>query len=236
MMSRRYIVFCLSALMMAAGCASTETTDRQILVTEKIPRPDHIWVYDFAATAGDVPADSALAGRHLEHATPQTAEQIALGRRAGALVAADLIEEIRAMGLPARRASSSTQPKINDLVIRGYLLSVDQGDATERVAIGFGSGASELMVAVEGFQVTAHGLRKLGGGKVKSGGSETPGAALGVVGLVATANPVGLIVGTGVKVHGEVTGGSKLEGRAKEAAKEIAEKVKPRFQQQGWIQ
>ena len=84
--------------------------------------------------------------------------------------------------------------------------------------------------------MTAHGLRKLGGGKVKSGGSETPGAALGVVGLVATANPVGLIVGTGVKVYAEETGSSKLEGRAKAAAKEIAEKVKPRFQEQGWIQ
>jgi hypothetical protein len=137
--------------------------------------------------------------------------------------------------LPAVRASSGTKPRINDLVIRGYLLSIDEGDATKRVAIGFGSGASELMAAVEGFEVTAQGLRKLGSGSVDSGGSSSPGAALGVVGTVATANPVGLIVSTGVKVQGEYSGSSKIEGRAQAAAKEIADKIRPKFQKQGWI-
>ena len=45
-----------------AGCASTKVTNRQQLVTGRLPRPARIWVYDFAATARDVPADSALAG------------------------------------------------------------------------------------------------------------------------------------------------------------------------------
>ena len=35
-------------------------------------------------------------------------------------------------------------------MIRGYIFSIDEGDATKRVAIGFGSGASELKAAVEG--------------------------------------------------------------------------------------
>ena len=86
------------------------------------------------------------------------------------------------MGMPARRASSGTKPAINDLVIRGYLLSIDEGNATKRVAIGFGSGASHLNVAAEGFQMTAQGLRKLGDGKVEAGGGKTPGGAVGVAG------------------------------------------------------
>ena len=236
MKSYSRIVSCLFALVALAGCASTETINRQILAAEKTPRPNHIWVYDFAATPAEVPTYSALAGQHAEHPTPQAAEQIATGRQVGAEIAKSLVEEIRGMALPAARASSETKPEINDLVIRGYLLSVDAGDATKRVTIGFGSGGSELTVAAEGYQMTAQGLRKLGTGTVKSGGGKTPGGAVGVVALIATGNPVGLIVGGGMKAYGEYSGSAKIEGRAKAIAKEIAEKIKPRFQQQGWIQ
>ena len=229
------IGFCLLALAVAAGCASTEVRDRHEYTGGKMPRPHHIWVYDFAATPAEVPADSALAGQHAEHATPQTAEQIATGRKMGEAIATQLVEHILDMGLLARRVSSDTKPEINDLVIRGYLLSIDEGDATKRVAIGFGSGASQLTAAVEGFQMTAQGLRKLGSGTVDSGGGKTPGGAVGVAALIVTGNPVGLIVGGGAKAYGEYSGSSKVEGRAKAIAKEIAEKIKPKFQQQGWI-
>lgn len=230
------IGLCVLAMAVAAGCASTKVSDRHEYAGGKLPRPHHIWVYDFSAESADVPANSALAGQHAEHATPQTAEQIATGRKMGELIATQLVEEIFNMGLLARKASSSTKPEINDLVIRGHLLSFDEGDATKRVAIGFGSGASHLTTAVEGFQMTAQGLRKLGSGTVDSGGGKTPGAALGVVGLAATANPAGLIIGTGAKAYGEYTGSSKIEGRAKAIAKEIADQLKPKYQQQGWIE
>ena len=114
-------------------------------------------------------------------------------------------------------------------------MSVNQGNEAERLAIGFGSGAFELRTAVEGYQMTAQGLRKLGSGTVDSGGSKGPGAAVGVAGLIATGNPAGLIISTGMKVYGEESGSSKVEGRAKATAKEIADVLKQRFQQQGWI-
>lgn len=226
---------CLFVLVIIAGCASTKSTSQPQAVGEKLPRPGHIWVHDFAATPAEIPADSALAGHHADHPTPQTPEQIETGRKVGAELATDLVEEIRGMGMPGERASSGTKPEINDIVIRGYLLSFDEGDATKRVAVGFGSGGSELSVAAEGFQVTAQGLRKLGSGTSQSGGSKTPGSAVGVAGMIATANPAGLIIGTGAKAYGEYSGSSKIEGRAKATAKEIADKLRPRFQQQGWI-
>lgn len=237
MQSFMRIAFCVFALVVAAGCASTEVSDRQRLVYEKLPRPDHIWVYDFAATPAEVPAASALAGQDLQHATPQTPEQIELGRKLGEAIAVQIVEEIRSdMGLPAKRASNQTMPEINDIVIRGYLLSIEEGSATKRVAIGFGSGASQLTTLVEGFQMTTHGLRKLGSGKVGAGGGKTPGTALGVVGLIATANPAGLIVAGGMKAYGEYTGSSKIEGRAKATAKEITDVLKKRAQEEGWIE
>ena len=235
MRSPTRIAFCMLTLVVVAGCASTEVSNRHEYRGGKVPRPGHIWVYDFAATPAEIPAESALAGKPTEHATPQTAEQIATGRQVGAEIATQLVEEIRGMGLPAKRASSQTTPVINDLVLRGYLLSIDEGDATKRVAIGFGSGASELKVAVEGFQVTPQGLRKLGSGNVDSGGGKTPGGAVGVAALIVTGNPVGLIVGGGAKAYGEYSGSSKIEGRVKAIVKEIVDKIRPKFQQQGWI-
>jgi hypothetical protein len=235
MKSRSCFVFYVFALAVVAGCASTKVTNRQQLVAGPLPRPARVWVYDFAATPTDVPPDSALAGQTTDQPTPQTAEQIAVGRQLGAAIAAQLVEQIRDMGMPAAGAQIGTRPQINDIVIRGYLLSVDEGSAVKRVAIGFGAGGSELRTAVEGFQMTAQGLRKLGSGTLDSGGSKTPGGALGAATFIATANPAGLIVSGGMKAYGEASGSSKLEGRAKDTAKEIAGVLKKRFQEQGWI-
>ena len=227
------IVPSLFFIVWAAGCASTNISNRQELVTGPLPRPNMIWVYDFAASAADVPPGSGIASQVAD--ASQTPEELATGRQLGAEIASQLVHEIQAMGMPAARAGSGTMPQINDIVIRGYLISVHEGSAAERVAIGFGAGASSLKTAVEGFQMTPRGLRKLGSGTLDSGGSKTPGAALGVAAFAATANPVGLIVSTGMKVYGEASGSSKVEGRAKATAKEIGDVLKKRFQEQGWI-
>ena len=53
------ILGCLLAVAVFAGCASTEVTGSQPLVNERLPRPNYIWVYDFAATPADVPRGSS---------------------------------------------------------------------------------------------------------------------------------------------------------------------------------
>jgi len=230
---RSRVGLCLFAVVYLAGCASTKVEDRQVLVTEKMPRPNHILVYNFAATPADAPE---LANQPGAAGTPQTSAELQTGRELGAKIASELAAEIRGMGLPGEAVAIGTQAQMNDIVIKGYLLSVQAGSAAKRVTIGFGAGASELQTAVEGFQMTPQGLRKLGSGTVDSGGNKTPGGAVGLATLLATGNPAGLIVSTGMKVYGEASGSSTLDGRAKATAKEIAEKIKPRFQQQGWIQ
>lgn len=220
-------------ILVAAGCASTKITDRQQLVSGKIARPTTIWVHPFAASAADLQDDSVLIGQPA--AGSQSPEEIAAGQQLGAAIASQLVDEIRSMGMTAELAGRETRPQVNDIVIRGCLLSVNKGNEAERVAIGFGAGASELKTAVEGYQMTPQGLRKLGSGTIDAGGGKTPGAALGIVTLAATANPAGLIVSTGMKAYGEVSGSSKLEGRAKATAKEIGDELKKRFQEQGWI-
>ena len=221
----------LVVVALAGGCASTKVTRRERLASAPLPRPSQILVLDFAASAADVPADSDIAREFTVVDTPQTSEQLQAGRELGAELAETLAAKIRDMGLPALRAQPASKARVNDIVVRGYLVSVEEGSAAKRVGIGFGAGASELHTVVEGYQVTANGMRKLGSGKVESGGAKTPGAAT----LVATANPVGLIVSGGMKVYGEKSGKSTLEGRAEATAQEIADVFRRRFQEEGWI-
>jgi len=205
------------------------------LVTGALPRPNQIWVYDFAATPGDVSPESSLAGEATPGAAPQSADQIAEGRKLAAQIATQLVQLIRAMGMPAAAGSAATRPQLNDLLIEGSILSIEQGSAAKRIAIGFSAGGSEMKVAVEGFQMTTNGLRKLGSGDVGSTGNKTPGSAVGLAVLIATHNPAGLIVSTGMKVYGEESGSNTIEGRAKKIAQEISDALKKRFQEQGWI-
>lgn len=206
----------LGVVLLITGCASTQvTTSPDLAANEQLPRPGRIWVYDF------VPSSSSA----------NAAEQAEIGRE----IASGIVSSVREMGLPAEQGSPTTPMQINDIVLKGYIVSVNEGNVAERVAIGFGSGASELKVQVEGYQVTPQGLRRIGGGTGDAGGGKSPGAALGVAGALATANPAGLIISTGMKVYGEASGSSKVEGRTKQIVQEISDRLKTRFQQQGWI-
>src|SRR5688572_14540551 len=95
MRSRSRMVSGLLALAFMAGCASTEVADQRILVTDKLPRPNRILVYNFAATPADAPElASQTAGT-----PPQTAQEIQADRLLGAHLAGLLAAEIRDMGL-----------------------------------------------------------------------------------------------------------------------------------------
>ncbi len=229
------VAFCLFALVALAGCASTKVTESRTYQGERLARPDRIIVHDFAATPADIPAWAAAASQPAAPSTPQTAEEIETGRDLGAQVAKRLVEEIRDMGLPAARAEGQREPDVGDIVIIGYFGSIDEGSAVKRIAIGFGSGGAKLTTEVEGYLMTDQGLRELGSREIDSGGNKTPGVVVPLAVTIATANPIGLIVGGAIKVGGEVTGSSKIEGSAKRTAKKIADELREGFERQGWL-
>jgi hypothetical protein len=139
------------------------------------------------------------------------------------------------MGLSAMRASPGAAPQVGDGVIRGYLVSIQGGGTVKRFVIGLGAGTTELETVVEGYVMTPQGLRRLGSGTLSSSGSKTPGAIAPAAVAIGTGNPIGLIVVGGTKLYGEVSGRNTLEGRAKATADAIAEQLKLRFQDRGWI-
>ncbi len=222
------------ALLLLAGCAKTTVTELQPYEGARLARPNRIIVYDFAASASDLPA-----GYEVSVAAPpasQTAEDASVGRKLGAEIAKELVSELQSAGLPAVQASSQAPPpQVGDVAIVGYFVSIDEGSVAKRVALGFGSGAASLHTVVEGYLMTDKGLRRLGSGEVGSTGPKGPGEAVPLAIAVASGNPVGLIVSSAVKVGGEVSGSSTVEGSAKRTAKEIAEHLKAAAQRQGWI-
>jgi Domain of unknown function (DUF4410) len=224
----------LFTLVLVAGCASTEISERQRYQGEKLARPDRIIVHDFTGNPSEVPPESPFAAQMADTITP-TPEQREVGRELGAKIAEQLVADLQGMGLPAVRAAGQPAPQVNDIVLRGYFVSIDEGSAGRRVLVGFGSGAAEMRAAVEGYQMTAQGLRLLGSGEVESGGGKMPGIAAPVAVLAATANPIGLVVGGAAKLYGEETGSDTIEGAAERTADEIAAQLKTAAEEQGWI-
>jgi hypothetical protein len=220
----------LLAVVVVPGCASTEVTERERYEGAQLARPDRIIVHDFTANPAEVPFAAQMAG-----AGAPTPEQLEVGRKLGAEVARRLVADLQDMGLPAVRAAGQPPPRPDDIVLRGYFVSVEEGRAGRRVLVGFGSGAAELRTAVEGYQMTAQGLRPLGRGEIRSEGGRLPGMVLPTAVLAATASPIGLIVGGTAKATGEVTGSETIEGAAERTADEIAAQLRTAAERQGWI-
>jgi hypothetical protein len=235
MKSRTQLAVLLFAVIAIAGCASTSVTQQTPISRPGLPRPNRIWVYNFAATPADLPANSSIRGQVGAPSTPPAPEQIETGRELGALIAKELVADIQEMGLSAVQAGPGSSPQVGDGVIRGYLVSVEAGGAVKRFVIGFGAGTSEMDTVVEGYSVTPQGWRKLGSGTLSSSGGKTPGIVVPAAVAIATSNPIGLIVVGGMKIYGEASGKNKLEGRAKATAAAIADQLRIRFQDRGWI-
>ena len=224
----------LLAVVIAAGCASTEVTERQRYEGEKLAWPDRIIVHDFTGNPADVPPESPFAAQ-FAGIVPPTPEQREVGRKLGAQIAKQLVADLQEMGLPAVLAAGQPAPQVDDIVLRGYFVSIDEGSAGKRVLVGFGSGAAEMRAAVEGYQMTAQGLRLLGSGEVESAGGKMPGMAAPVAVLAATANPIGLVVGGAAKLYGEGTDSDTIEGAAERTADEIAAQLRTAAEEQDWI-
>lgn len=225
------------ALVVAAlgGCASTSVGNKT--ATEAAAahtRPDRILVYDFAASPADLPPDSALAALYREQTKPRSAKEMALGRWLGELIANRLVEDLNAKKIPAVNGSTGAWPRLGDGVIRGEFVTISKGSATKRILIGFGSGAAELKVLVEAYQVTRDGLTPLGSAEFEAAGGKLPGILV-PVGVAATAGSVATaaaVSGTS-NVLQEVKSES-LDAEAKRISAEIAAIVAKEWDKRGW--
>lgn len=245
-MQRALIALAAVATIGMVGCAKTQVTERESYSQpsssapaasqpQTLPRPDRILVYSFAASPDDLPAWSAPAQRFgAQEAGGVAPDELAKGRELGAKVANELVDEIRAMGLPAMHADGQT-PRAGDIMLVGYFEAIDEGSAVKRVALGFGSGGAELQTKIEGYAMTETGPRALGARSVDAGAAKAPGMVVPLAVGVATHNPIGLVAGTAIHAAGEMSGKSTIEGSTDRTSKAISNELRTIFQRQGWI-
>lgn len=225
----------LVVVLALAGCASADISERRsVSEGNYLAKPGRILVYNVGASPGAIPPTSALTGHFALRNKGQTAEEIATGRRLGAIVAVELVKEILAMGMPAERARGRPA-NVGDLVISGAFVSLDEGNRVTRLLIGFGAGSAKLKTLFEGYQVTPTGLKPLGSARIKAKGGKMPGILV-PVGIGAATDEIGrsLIIGGTIGAAKEL-GSERLSSFAKNTAKEAAKVLRDAFKRRGWI-
>jgi hypothetical protein len=126
------------------GCASANVSKGSVTAAPR-SKPDVIVVYDFAVAPSDVKLDRgvmAAAFRDTEERQPNE-EEMKVGRMVSDKLSTVLVEELRKKGIAATRSSSPVQITPTTAQLYGQFVTVDQGNQTVRVWIGFGLGGSD---------------------------------------------------------------------------------------------
>ena len=231
----------LMVLAIAAGCAPTNVQQQPTDMTAKqLAKPTLVLVYDFAVSPDEVKLDKGLSADLMQKyeqykGMSRTAEEIKVGHKVADALAEELVKKIRSFGLWAERGFGYPHGNSKDLLIKGQLLSIDEGNRTERVTIGLGAGRTSVQANVQVYELTPQGMNEVDTlrGTAKSG--DKPG--------MAEMMGVGAIAGhllTSTVVSGVVAGGSEMTSATVEAdAKRLAEKIAADlgkfFVDQGWI-
>jgi hypothetical protein len=165
----------------------------------------------------------------------RTAEEIKVGHKVADALAEELVKKIRSYGLWAERGFGAPYGNEKDLMVKGQLLSIDEGNRTERVAIGLGAGRTSVQANVQVYEMTAQGLQEVDAlrGSAKSGYKPGMGEMMGLGALSGHLLASTVVSGTLSGVS-EMTSAT-VESDAKRLAEKIAADLGNFFVDQGWI-
>src|SRR5512134_2275948 len=218
-----------------AACTSV-SVDRDVGATERLPAPDRVLVYNFAITPQEVQLDAiGSAITSTLDGTADSQQQTQVGHAVADALAKRLVSDIQNMGLYAERAAGPVPPTGIDVLILGQLVSIDEGNAAERMIIGLGAGRSDVEAHVQVYQ-SASGRRipvETMSGTAKS--SLMPGAAetMGVGALTGH-----LLVSAAITAGSQVanqTLSANVDSEAGRLADKVSDQLKVLFAEQGWI-
>ena len=204
-----------------------------------LPRPQVVVVDTFAASPGEVTLDQGLSTEveeaiKADRGTSRTEQELQAGRQVADAIADKLVVEIRDMGLRAERGSALPAGTQNATLIKGQLVSIDEGNRTERVIVGLGAGRSDVRTQVQVYEVTPAGSRLIDTIEVDAKSGLAPGMAetMGVGGLTGHLL-VSTVVGGGLHVADEAIG-ADVVADADRASKGIAKQLSALFAREGW--
>lgn len=232
------IILRISACIILILTACAPTKVKTLSETSvQMPRPDQIYVYEFAVSPDEVKLDRGISARIEEYVkkTPRTEEERAVGRAVASALAKHLVTDIQALGMPARLSSGNLPLEGNILEIDGQFISIDEGNRTERVVIGLGAGRTNVKTLVQIYDARG-GKRALvnefdadAKSGYKPGMAETMGAGAAAGHLGASAALSGALA------VGSEEFSATVEDDAKRMAKSIEKELHKFFATQGWI-
>ena len=143
----------------------------------------------------------------------------------------ETVRLLRQAGIPADLDSNAPTATRRTALLQGQFLSVDEGDRSQRVWVGFGLGGSRLQIKLEALQggvvVTEGEVQTTSSLKPGTVASLGDGAATGSIGMAAA-------VGGGMAVGSEALLVS-VEADAKRAAKAVADRLIQGYKERGWL-
>ena len=132
------------------GCAGARVDVAQQAPND-VPQPDFLIVERFAVSPEDVKLDRGLSAKALRGLQERDLNDEE--RKVGAAVATIMEEEtvrlLRQAGIPAYLDSYAPTATRTTALLQGQFLSVDEGDRTQRVWIGFGLGGAKLQIKMQ---------------------------------------------------------------------------------------
>jgi hypothetical protein len=230
----------LAGLLLLAGCSPTTVTQVS-QDSAALPQPVQVLVYDFAVSADEVQLDKGLSAE-LEQkyddemsGPARTADEIRVGHSVANVVAQELVNKIRSYGLQAERAYADTPLGEDSLLIRGVFVSIDEGNRTERVAIGFGAGRTQVQADVQVYELTPSGEQRVETLDASGGSNDKPGMLeMMAIGALTHHLATATVVSGTISAAGEVTF-ETVQADGKRLADKIAADLGEYFVSQGWV-
>ena len=224
-----------SVLSIVAGCARV-TTDRVMMRGPGLPKPELIIVHDYQVSRNEVQLDSGIGSRieRLVQGTPEEQDRAKLQESVVKMGTTTLVEEIRKLGLRAEPATTASPGAGSTLSIEGQILSIDEGNKTRRLVIGFGAGASEVRTLTQVYEVTGGQHRLVDDFYTTAKSSRKPGfGPMSGAGAAAGRAATSAAASAGIGLASERS--QTAESDAQHAAREIAKEIAKFFVEQGWI-
>jgi len=141
------------------------------------------------------------------------------------------VAALREAGIPAYREGDNIRPTPRTAIVAGRFVTVDAGNRTARVLLGFGLGHTELRTRVVVYQ----NGRVIAEGDTRTGSAPRPGVAASLgVGAVAGSIASAAASGGAAAGAGELFL-STIEADSQRTANELAKRIIAAYQARGWL-
>lgn len=229
-----YISVALAAVLLN-GCTSVEVTP-DAGAAEALPQPSRVLVYDFAVNLQEIQLDpvGAEIAQKIE-GTARSAQEQKISHAVAAALSKHLVATIQGMGLPAERAFTPPSATGTEVLIRGQLVSIDQGNEAERMIIGLGAGRSDVQAhaqvyeTIAGQRIAIESMTGTAKSALTPGAAETMGA-----GAIAGHLLVSTAITAGAQIANEDLS-ANVNAEAGRLGDKLAESLKALFLKKGWI-